>query len=340
MPALGAAVLLGGEIVALGVVGVRRSGMEQAVSVDDLWQLASCTKVMTATLLAHLIERGDLRWDTKLEEALPDLAERMHPDYRHVTLRQLVDHRAGLPAEQSGGNVLEQLAPSPLPIRVQRGRAVEALLSIAPVGTPGRYVYSNNGFLVAGAVIERASDSSWEEAMEAGLFQPLGMRTAGFGTPGVGASSTQPWGHRTLNSRAAAIDPDTPFATISPRYGPAGSVHCSLEDWSRFVALHADGEQQAHELLSKASLLEMHRPVPGANYTCGLAVVETEGPAAIALGHDGSSPGWYACLRIFPRDRFAVMVVCNQGGPSASRACRSAAQTLAEQFRPLRKGPP
>src|SRR5690606_3654788 len=97
-PALaGAIVDLEGNTT-LGATGTRRAGHEEPVTTGDLWHLGSCTKAMTATLIARLVERGDLEWTTTLADAFPDFALSMHPDWREVTIEQLLANRGGAPA--------------------------------------------------------------------------------------------------------------------------------------------------------------------------------------------------------------------------------------------------
>ncbi|MFQ5528657.1 MAG: serine hydrolase [Thermoanaerobaculia bacterium] len=97
IPALGTLVLEDGEIRALAVAGRRSLAVEQAATPEDLWELASNGKAMTATLLARLVEREKVAFDSKLEAVFPDLAEAMHPAFREVTIRMLLNHSAGLP---------------------------------------------------------------------------------------------------------------------------------------------------------------------------------------------------------------------------------------------------
>ena len=103
LPAISAALVERGELAAIGASGVRRVGSDVAVTTDDRWYLGSCTKAMTATLVARLVQRGELEWDTTLAQVFPERAEAMHAGYRDTTLRQLLDHRAGLPEDHSGG---------------------------------------------------------------------------------------------------------------------------------------------------------------------------------------------------------------------------------------------
>ncbi len=83
--------------MARGAVGLRRAGSDVAATTGDKFHIGSCTKSRTATLAAMLVEEGKLTWQTKLADVLPELAGSMHPDYRAVTLEQLLAHRAGVP---------------------------------------------------------------------------------------------------------------------------------------------------------------------------------------------------------------------------------------------------
>ena len=101
VPALAAAVIEGNRLTKLGAAGIRARGAAAKVELDDLWHLGSCTKAMTATLCAQLVEQGKLKWDSKVGEILADQVEQIHADLREVTLEQLLSHRAGLSANPS-----------------------------------------------------------------------------------------------------------------------------------------------------------------------------------------------------------------------------------------------
>lgn len=89
-PAAAAAVITSKDIH-LEAMGKRRVDRPHPVTVDDRFGLGSNTKAATATMLGTLVERGLLRWDSTLAGALPDLP--MRPEYRAVTLRQMLTHR-------------------------------------------------------------------------------------------------------------------------------------------------------------------------------------------------------------------------------------------------------
>src|SRR5690348_4658515 len=78
-------------------VGVRKFGDPAAVTTNDMFHIGSCTKPMTATLTAMLIEEGKLHWNTTIAELFPELAGRMDKQYGAVTVEQLLTHRGGVP---------------------------------------------------------------------------------------------------------------------------------------------------------------------------------------------------------------------------------------------------
>src|SRR4051812_30681891 len=78
VPGMVAALIDGDHILAIGATGVRRRGDATKVTVNDRFHIGSCTKAMTATLCAMLVEEGKLSWDRTLAEAFPELKNKMH----------------------------------------------------------------------------------------------------------------------------------------------------------------------------------------------------------------------------------------------------------------------
>lgn len=334
VPALGCAVLVDGELVALGAAGVRKHGDDSAVTDDDLWHLGSCTKAMTATLLARDVEAGRLLWTTTLGDLLPDLRDGMHADARAIRLEQLLQHRAGL-SRQPPDALWRELFRFEGGDRAARTEVARVMLANAPEAPPGeRFLYSNAGYMIAGAVAERVTVDGevhdWQQRMREELFAPLGMASAGFGPPGEREHVTQPWGHR-----KAPRGPRPVFADNPSSLGPAGTVHCSLRDWAKFVALHlgvvaAEGEP----LLRAGSLAALHQPPAepaGADYALGWGVHRRDWAPGPILSHSGSNTMWYCVAWLAPEVKFAVLVTCNQG--DADQACDAVAAAMIRRFR-------
>src|SRR5687768_8850550 len=219
-----AAVLRGGRIIAQGAAGVRERGSAGRITLDDQFHLGSCTKAMTATLVAMLVEEGRLNWTTTLGELFAGTVRPMHTAWEKVTLRQVLAHRAGLRHEPGGVvQVLKELVGRPprAPLGTlpqQRLEIVRQALSRRPGITPDtRYWYSNVGYILAGAALEQLTGRAWEELMRERLFGPLGISTGGFGPPGRASDrrggadkAGQAWGD--LPVPGEPLDPRSPAA--------------------------------------------------------------------------------------------------------------------------------
>jgi len=336
VPALGGArITLEGE-PEVWVAGTRAAGAREAVTASDRWHLGSCTKSMTATLIALLVERGDLSWDTPLGEALPELVEEMDLDYGDVTLVELLGHRAGLPANPDFGTLLS-MRTSRDPVVEQRARIVAWALRQPPL-PHGTFLYSNTGFMVAGHLAERATGQSWEELMRTLLFEPLGMESAGFGPPGLGEEGvTQIWGH----APEGAPVPPGPLADNPAALGPAGTVHASLADWARYARLHlagAHGDVKVGEVtLTRASFERLHTGLSGPGQPYGYGWVnhrrDWAGGDGKTLWHNGSNTMWFCELWLGLENGVAVLAATNIAAARGPEACGQVATLLVEDWK-------
>lgn len=332
LPALAAAVLLKGHVAALDAVGVRKAGSDVAVTRDDQFHIGSCTKAMTATLVGLLVEQGKLGWETTLAEALPDLAEAMHADFRPVTIRQLLCHRGGLhpnlPEGKSWGDAVQGKTP-----REQRAHFARAHLTQPPAYRPGtKYQYSNAGYGIVGAAVERLTDTPFETLMRTMLFEPLGMASAGFGAMGTPGKLDQPLQHRVDPlGLVQAIEPGPGSDNPDP-LGPGGKVHCSMADWAKFVAEHLPTSLRVPRLLKPETLAALHAPPEGGAYALGWNVTERAWGGGRVLMHAGSNLKNYAVVWLAPLRDFAVLVATNQGNGGAEKAVDEAAGALVRRF--------
>jgi CubicO group peptidase (beta-lactamase class C family) len=334
VPALAACVVRGGTVVARGAVGHRARGSDEEVTTTDLWHLGSCTKAMTATLAATFVDEGRLDWNQTLAEAFPGLAGGMHAQFREATLRQLLQHRAGLPANPNQGDLWSELYRWEGSTRSARRHVAATMLVAEPVHPPGSaFLYSNAGYMLAGALLEELADQSWETLMQERLFEPLGITTAGFGPPGSRDAVDQPRAHR---AEGDGIPPG-PGADNPKALGPAGTVHMSLDDWARFIALHVGVRGDGPAVVSDEALSALHEGVPredGGAYALGFGVTGRRWAKGPILTHSGSNTMWYCVVWAAPEEGFAVLAACNQGGDAAARATDRACGALIGRFGP------
>lgn len=324
LPALGAAVVRKGQVVAIGVCGERARGSGVLVTVDDRWHLGSCTKAMTATLAARLVDQGKLEWSQTVGRAFPDWSETIHEGWRDTRLDQLLQNRGGAPGQPPQALWAQLWKRSDAPSTARRW-FVQELLKQAPSKPAGTaFEYSNQGFVIAGAMLEQAGGATWEELLRTQVFEPLEMKHSGFGPPGSAEKIDQPRGHRDQ-----AIAPG-PAADNPAALGPAGTVHATLGDWARFAAAHASQTS----LLKPESWRKLHQAPEGAEYAMGWGVVERSWAGGTALTHSGSNTLWYCTLWIAPAKEYAVMVTTNVGTGKVSQACDQVIGAVMKQCGP------
>src|SRR6187401_1727472 len=73
LPAIAAAIVTSNGIIEINVIGIRKNGSDITVTIDDRWHLGSCTKPLTSTLIAALIDRGELAWETTIGDIFPTI---------------------------------------------------------------------------------------------------------------------------------------------------------------------------------------------------------------------------------------------------------------------------
>ena len=308
-PALAGMVVGSDGVIWTGARGVRREG-GPAATTDDLWHLGSNTKAMTAALYGRLVDKGQASWTATLGEALPDTP--MDATWTDVPIKQVMAHRAGLSdATGMGQSWLTTARSDPASLTEQRRALATAMLASPPAGTPGPFAYGNGNYILLGAIIERITGGSWEDAMRSEVFAPLGITTGGFGAP----QGDQPWGH----AAGRAIDPTGPVTDNPPALGPAGTAHMTLQDYGRFLRIFLS---EGAGWVSPETLAVLMTPVgEGAPPYAGGWIVPPGQPWARGpcLSHDGSNTMWYVSTWVAPVIGKAFVAVSNdaqRGGPA------------------------
>jgi len=333
LPALAAAVVVDGKIVATNAVGFRKNGGMEKVTVDDKFHLGSVTKSMTATVAAMLVEQGKISWTTTIGEAFPELKSEIHPDYLGVTLEQLLSHRGGAPGD-APADLWRQAWAAKGTAAEQRLAFIKGILARKPEAKPGtKFIYSNQGYAIAGVMLEKATGKTWEDLLRSMLFEPLGMTTAGFGAPASVGRVDQPWGHtKTMLSGGEPVPPG-PGADNPLAISPANAVHCSAGDLAKYAAFHMAGERGESKLLKAESFKKLHTVAAGNDdYALGWMVLQRPWANGRTLMHNGSNTMFYVVVWMAPEKNCAVIVASNIGMDAAFEGCDEAAAKLITQY--------
>ena len=311
LPALGGAIITASGDLTIGVVGVRKAHGGDPVTLDDLWHIGSCGKAMHATLVARLVEQGKLDWNTTVAEVFPDLAPALGSKLGTVTVAQLLSHHAGLPRDADYDRLRRHGPPAQ-----QRWQALKRAGAKALVSEPGTtYSYSNLGYTISGAIIEKVTGSTYEDAMRQGLFAPLGLTSAIFESAELVGVENVPWSH---DDKGRPIDQRKLGFYDPPALRPAGCMRFTLRDWAKFVLHHLHAARSDTTFLSAASYAKLHTSPFGDDYALGWAVCERGWGGGAVLSHTGSNGFNFSTVWIAPKRGFAVLVCANQNCPAAT----------------------
>lgn len=293
----------------LGAAGQARLKGD-AMTGNESFQLASLSKAMTAALVAHWVEQGKLRWDSRPADLLPEVAAKQHPTYANATLAQLLDHRSGLPTFNDAAD-LEQLAdfvaalPLPHPATDAARRRVLSgwLLSLTPVVGAGEFAYSNAGYTVAGAMLEAATGQDFETLMRQ-WAQPRGLQpqwqppaNAAQGYEGPAPGKLQP---------ATGFGPEVqPWVDAAK---PSGDVWMTPAGYGRWLAEHQRAFQgRSHGL--PAAYVQRLRALRSGDYALGWEGSWIHGQGAIV--HSGDNIGFMGLTVLAQDGRSAYFAFSN-----------------------------
>jgi CubicO group peptidase (beta-lactamase class C family) len=223
-------------------------GLDEKIALDDRFAMASCTKRMTAAMIARVVDSGRLAFETTLAEVLPNMPIR--DEYRGVTAAQLLTFQGGI---RPYLNIADFNAPALQNLQgsahEQREQFARHVLQEEPVAKPGtdRH-YSNASYAVVALMAEQRTGKSWEELIVTEVFQPLGMATAGVGRPRTTERPHEPAMH---NKTETGYEPES-LERMDERLAsrPAGAAHCSIRDFAKFAIYELNAARGKNVLLT------------------------------------------------------------------------------------------
>jgi len=300
----GAAVLIAkdGQVLLRKAYGLANLELGVPLRPEMVFEIASVTKQFTAAAILLLQERGKLSVNDEITKYLPD-----YPTHgQKITIGHLLSHTSGIP-EVTG-------MPEWWP-RHREDMKVQQIIDLfkdKPLQfSPGeKSSYSNSGYILLGAIVEKASGKSYEDFIEQEVFAPLGMNHSRYGhlnevVPG------RVTGYDMEEDRYQVAE----YLSLTQAYA-AGALLSTVDD----LALWADA-LSSEKLLKKASLerMTMTAKLPSGQETkagYGLQISDEDGTRIVE--HGGGLPGFNSYLLRIPGQRLTVIVLSNTFGHEPS----------------------
>ncbi len=268
------------------------------VNLDTRLRLGSMNKMFTATATLQLVEAGKLALDDPIGKYLPGYPNQAVAT--QVTIRHLLTHTGG-----TGDIFGPDFEKNRLTLR-EHGDYLKLYGSRAPLFTPGsEWRYSNYGFVLLGAIVEKMSGMTYYDYVRKKIFEPSGM-TATDSLPESEAVPNRANGYMKRNGAWVSNADTLPW-----RGTAAGGGYSTAGDLLRFAEALRSGK-----LLSRKRLAEATQP-QREHYGYGFGI-QGEGQL-LSYGHGGGAPGMNGELRVYPQLGYVLVALSNLDPPAASR---------------------
>lgn len=306
------------KVVYVGGFGYRDVEKKLPVDENTLFAIGSCTKAFTSSMIGMLMKDGLVDIDKPVRNYLPDLKFYNEFLNDHVTLRDMMSHRTGLPRHDFSwyGSTATRLE---LLKRIEFQEPSAQLRE--------KWQYNNFMFMAQGVLIEKLTGKSWENNLREKILTPLGMNNTVMSVVDMEKSSNRSRAYDVRNDTIHAI----PFRNIDA-IGPAGSINSSSKDMANWLLTWINGGKfNGKEIIPANYLYQAMTPqmVTGAGLPAGENKDVFFGTYGFAWGmssyrghyrveHGGGIDGFITSTGFFPADSIGIFVVSSQSGPTTA----------------------
>lgn len=309
VPGLSIALVNGQELIWANGFGVADKARGVPVTPNTAFRAGAISKLLTATAALQLVEQQQLALDAPIQQTLREfyVRSRFHDDQadadRAITLRRLLSHQSGLPSEHLRG-LRNTFAMGQMPMRMS------GVWLSTPPGS--QVAYSNLGYALVGAAIERSSGKAFETQLQNSLFKPLKMNQSSF----VGVSAHVP--HRALGYQDGSASTDAQVRDLA-----ASGLWTSPKDLSRYVQmLFAQGLYNDTRVMDRASIEQMFTQQNIGNvldFDCQMGLGwflspcgdKPVSPGIRTFQHSGGGDDFAAQVTVLPDQQLAVIIMAN-----------------------------
>lgn len=301
------------------VTGMASLDPARPVTAETRFDIGSINKIMTATAIMQLVEAGKVSLDAPVSTYLPEFPAEAGDK---VTVAMLLDHTNGLDEVVFNPAFRQQTAAA------RNNHDVYAVAAAQPHANaaPGRWSYSNTGYVVAAEVIERVSGQPYEAWLKARVLDPAGMTGAAFSgesagerafgyTNGASQGGPMRMMAEPMPLSATPYDRPTPFADRYIAVG-AGGMYARAADLAAYARAMME-----NRLISAESLKTMCTPrTPGPpgpareGFGSGLGCSISSADGVTTFGHNGGRPGMQADFAFAPTKGAVIVAVTNHDG--------------------------
>ena len=288
-----------GKTIYQKAVGIANKDFNAPNKIDTKFNLGSMNKMFTAVAIAQLVERGKLSFDDPLSKFLPDFPDKESAE--KIKIKQILTHTAGL-----GGYFSQKFQEASR----DRFRTVDDMMKLAKeekiLFEPGsRWQYSNTGFLVLGAVIEKVSGQSYYDFVRENIYKPAGMTNSDcYELDRVNTNLAVGYEKEYTDN---GIEFRNNIFMHVLRGGPQGGGYSTVEDLLKFDVALRSGKLVGKDYVKQ--LLSAKPDLKSPDYGYGFQIDSINQIA----GHSGGFPGINSNLDMYLNNGFTAVVMSNYG---------------------------
>ena len=314
IPGLAIAIVQNGKVVLARGYGVRDVEKGESVDKNTLFEIASNTKLFTASAVALLADQKKIDLDGRVTTYLPSFALYDSASTALVTVRDLLSHRMGTKDYQGDFAAWDT--------DISRQDVVDRMRLLKPV-YPFRqtFGYSNGGYVTAGEIIPKVSGQSWEAFVEQKMVRPLQMNNTFMLTKGIEKRPNVALPYTTCcNEEGKVIR--IPFDNLD-NLGPSASMISSVEDMSHWLIMQLDsGRYEGKQVLPWSVVKETREPntimstqrmtlfpLAFQVYCLGIGQLDYAGHSVFV--HRGGSFGYHTVISLVPETKLGIVVMMN-----------------------------
>ena len=309
IPGLALSIVKDGEVIFSQGFGKRDTDEGKDITTQTLFPIASCTKAFTATSMAILADEGKLDWDTPVKRYLPTFKLYDLFASEHMTPRDLVTHRSGLPRHDlmwfNSSATRQEL--------FDRMQFLEPNKDLRAV-----LQYNNLMFMVAGYLVGQLSGQRWEDFVQQRIFDRLRMSSSVFSTSEAQETADFSLPYKEIKDEIKKI----PFYEGQWSVAPAGAIVSNVADMSNWMLLHLNkGNYAGTQIVSENQVSQMHVPqmvapvtfpfpeIPISSYGLGWFVEPYRG--YMMAEHGGNINGFSSLVTLLAEQNIGVVVLTN-----------------------------
>ncbi len=285
---------------------------------DTKFRLGSITKQFTSMLIMQLVAEAKLDLQATISNYLPDYSK-VNGD--KITIHQLLTHTSGIPNYTSFPNFFKELSRNPYTPTEMTKMFADSTLDF----TPGdQFSYSNSGYIVLGAIIEKVTGKSYEVVLQERIFDPLKMKNSGYDH------------HSTILKKRASgyemkgsIPENTPYIDMSTPYA-AGSLYSTVEDlflWDQALYTEKLLPKKYRDMLFEKYITAFGQYY-GYGWEVGYMPIGNTKDSVQIIAHSGGINGFNTDITRMPKDKSTIILLNNTGGAPLSAMTKAIAGIL------------